>query len=397
MDSAASPAPSHAQPSSDNIPEQPNESSLSNTTPATPEAALKRSYLDLLQPSQVVDLCLALDALVPPAAKESIWPADFSKAIAQLVAASLLNVASPPPPQVGPPAVNGAAGPPGPTAIKSPTPGVAPTPNAVAGPSTTATAVVSAAAPPPLAVHPAAYPSPLARPPSFPHTTSYYGGQAPAFTNPYTMPYGYAPPPVADRPPTKRLDPSHPNAHLGPDDLPSYEEMIVEALEVCGDPEGAPPKTLFQWMENQYPLHSNFRPSASQALQKAFKRGRLTKNEGGKYAISQTWEGGSVSPIIQLGPCKCSFVTVRETYAKTTHPATLTICPSIGQAGHGGTYEPATTALRRCCTTIRDLCLRILWMDNIWHTHPFSRWSIYVAAWSCLLSAASRGREWYHA
>lgn len=94
--------------------------------------------------------------------------------------------------------------------------------------------------------------------------------------------------------------PVQPEAGQGPragsDDLPSYEEMIVEALEACADPEGAPPKNMFIWMQAQYPtLHPNFRPSASQALQKALKRGRLEKNELGKYRLNRSWSGGTVS------------------------------------------------------------------------------------------------------
>jgi hypothetical protein len=30
--------------------------------------------------------------------------------------------------------------------------------------------------------------------------------------------------------------------------LPSYEDMIVMALAELSDPEGSPPKTVFQWM-----------------------------------------------------------------------------------------------------------------------------------------------------
>jgi len=86
--------------------------------------------------------------------------------------------------------------------------------------------------------------------------------------------------------------PVHPEQ--GPDDLPSYEEMIVEALQEFSDPEGCAPKDLFASMAAKYPLQSNFRPSASQALQKAFKRGRLEKGNNGKYRLSATWEGGSV-------------------------------------------------------------------------------------------------------
>jgi linker histone H1 and H5 family len=84
------------------------------------------------------------------------------------------------------------------------------------------------------------------------------------------------------------------------DDLPSYEEMIVEALKDFDDPEGSQPKRVFSWMASHYPLQTNFRPSASQALQKAFKRGRLEKSSGGKYRLNAAWEGGNVSLIISI-------------------------------------------------------------------------------------------------
>jgi len=90
------------------------------------------------------------------------------------------------------------------------------------------------------------------------------------------------------RPPITRPDGST-------EDLPSYEEMIVNALMEHPDPEGAPPKDLFAWMAARYPLQTNFRPSASQALQKAFRRGRLEKGPGGKYRLNASWEGGSTS------------------------------------------------------------------------------------------------------
>lgn len=65
-----------------------------------------------------------------------------------------------------------------------------------------------------------------------------------------------------------------------------------------GDPEGCAPKALFSWMALHYPLQSNFRPSASQALQKAFKRGRLEKGNNGKYRLNVNWEGGNVSTTL---------------------------------------------------------------------------------------------------
>ncbi|ETS65279.1 hypothetical protein PaG_00001 [Moesziomyces aphidis] len=72
---------------------------------------------------------------------------------------------------------------------------------------------------------------------------------------------------------------------LGTSTLPSYEDMIVEGLRIMGE---APPRTLFNWMQVTYPLTKKFRPSAHQALQKAFKRGRLLKT-GSMYRINSSW------------------------------------------------------------------------------------------------------------
>lgn len=170
----------------------------------------------------------------------------------------------------------------------------------------------------PYAYHPYGYPIPghpgHAAQHAYPHTP-YYGphpGYAAAYPGypPYPPQPGYPPPAsiYGTRPPMAHIPPPPPPHHPTPtavaapppppptgDDLPSYEDMIVEALLDMPDPEGAAPRDLFNWMEARYPLQTNFRPSASQALQKAFKRGRLEKRLGGKYRLNATWEGGAVS------------------------------------------------------------------------------------------------------
>ena len=107
-----------------------------------------------------------------------------------------------------------------------------------------------------------------------PHVPPAYPGPSSAFNNLTPLP----PPPEG----------------VNTDDLPSYEEMIAEALTSTTDPEGYAPKDLFTWMASRYPLQSNFRPSASQALQKAYRRGRFEKSSGGKYRLNPTWDGGNV-------------------------------------------------------------------------------------------------------
>lgn len=73
--------------------------------------------------------------------------------------------------------------------------------------------------------------------------------------------------------------------------------MLVEALIDMADPEGVAPKDIFLWMEARYPVQTNFRPSASQALQKAYRRGRFEKRPNGKYRLNPNWEGGAVSAL----------------------------------------------------------------------------------------------------
>ncbi|KAF9533514.1 hypothetical protein CPB83DRAFT_902890 [Crepidotus variabilis] len=147
-------------------------------------------------------------------------------------------------------------------------------------------------------------------PGAYPHTPYYAGGYHYPYAFP-TMQNGYPHQPLTPQPsaafsplqpstygimppPTHPHTQQHPEG-MGMDDLPSYEEMIGEALMECNDLEGWAPKDLFNWMAGRYPLQSNFRPSASQALQKAFKRGRFEKSSNGKYRLSASWEGGSTS------------------------------------------------------------------------------------------------------
>ncbi|RHZ80508.1 hypothetical protein Glove_134g178 [Diversispora epigaea] len=72
-----------------------------------------------------------------------------------------------------------------------------------------------------------------------------------------------------------QTDPSRAHLPVVGVDLPSYEEMIVQALESIADPAGSAPRSIFEWMKSTYPLHKKFRASASQALQKAVKKERV--------------------------------------------------------------------------------------------------------------------------
>ncbi|KAI0821980.1 hypothetical protein BC628DRAFT_1412540 [Trametes gibbosa] len=179
-----------------------------------------------------------------------------------------------------------------------------------------------------------AVPQPQSQQSAYPHAPYYAPPTAyPSHYSypPYGPPPGYPGPPSAHSPTPPHPHGQHPmfnsSLHARPslhptvpptqppppppaEDLPSYEEMIVEALLDCGDAEGAAPKDLFTWMAARYPLQTNFRPSASQALQKAYKRGRLEKRAGGKYRLNPAWEGGATSKRTTRRP---------QTLAQTTY------------------------------------------------------------------------------
>lgn len=247
--------------------------------------SLKRTYLSLLTNQQVIDISITLDLYAPSHIRNTIWPYDLKAAIASLLASQ----AKPTPPEN--PASDDQSKP---TDDSSqPANGHEQPPMASLGqpppqkPPSEAQEH-SQSHPPHLPPPPTQYyPYPSTQVPPYPHAPYYGHGQH----HPPGMP-GFLPPPMHygtmyTRPPVTRPDGST-------EDLPSYEEMIVNALMEHPDPEGAPPKDLFAWMAARYPLQTNFRPSASQALQKAFKRGRLEKGPGGKYRLNASWEGGSV-------------------------------------------------------------------------------------------------------
>lgn len=217
--------------------------------------ALKRTYLTLLPHTQLVELCLAFEAHSPAHIKNSLLPANLAGAVAELQLPAQTSQETPqlssyPQRQ--------------PLSAYPHTPYYAPFSH-------------SHNLPP----HPPAPYTHTAYPPS-------QSGQAsfPPFTG---VPLARHPPPIG----IASVD----HGGIPADDLPSYEDMLVEALTDLNEPDGSAPKSLFTWMASRYPLHSNFRPSASQALQKAFKRGRLEKGNNGKYRLNAGWDGGPVRSI----------------------------------------------------------------------------------------------------
>ncbi|OSD07363.1 hypothetical protein PYCCODRAFT_1473934 [Trametes coccinea BRFM310] len=387
---------------------------------ASPDAtSQKKTYLSLLPPAQIIEICLLFEPHVPLQVKSTVWPADLEAAILELKKTSqpssspqlqppsdVADRASPspgshssiahagtpslqvhppgppPPPAEDPeppmgslrnpaeearPKVNGSDSGATTVAASSPAPPPAPTPVAgsssapsatapshsqlqpQAGPSQPPSVPPSHASTPqpqaqpqqanlhppgpyPYAPYPYAVPQPQGQQTAYPHAPYY--PPPPAYPSHYPYP-PYAPPPGYPAPPPGHSPPPPPHGqhHMfssnplvrpplhppGPapqpppppaEDLPSYEEMIVEALLDCGDSEGAAPKDLFTWMAARYPLQTNFRPSASQALQKAYKRGRLEKRPGGKYRLNPAWEGGATSKRTTRRP---------QTLAQTTY------------------------------------------------------------------------------
>jgi linker histone H1 and H5 family len=169
---------------------------------------------------------------------------------------------------------------------------------AAPGQSSTPTQTVTTA---PLVNCPITQPPYPHQPYGFPHQQASYPHAPYYSTTPTSYDYphsSYPPYPPTNYPQSSKTSFAPPSqsveAQLSAEDLPSYEDIIVEALMGCPDPEGSVPKNIFTWMSSHYPLQSNFRPSASQALQKAYKRGRFEKSSNGKYRLNPLWEGGSV-------------------------------------------------------------------------------------------------------
>ncbi|KAH7928473.1 hypothetical protein BV22DRAFT_1117606 [Leucogyrophana mollusca] len=130
--------------------------------------------------------------------------------------------------------------------------------------------------------------------------------------------------------------------------------MIVEALLDAGDADGCAPKSLFAWMAAHYPLQTNFRPSASQALQKAFKRGRLEKGSNGRYRLNTAWEGGNTSRRTTRRPQTHAQTTLSApqapapapspfTHAPLAHPGPSPPYPGYGYPGYAQKTTPHTS------------------------------------------------------
>ncbi|KIK93734.1 hypothetical protein PAXRUDRAFT_144432 [Paxillus rubicundulus Ve08.2h10] len=328
--------------------------------------AIKKQYLALLPPPQIIDICLTFEAHVPLHVKGSVWPYDIRAAItsiqAQKAQASQADATSQsdlPTKPSGPEAEDSEK----PTELQAGTsqqPTSAPSP---AGPSTPATTSLSVSQPStsPSHVPPATsvpqYPHQPYFHPAYPHAP-YYAPPHSGFSYPHAYSYPQPPPPYPTNPTNRpSLFPNAPLAHpLHPateqhpppppvnniDDLPSYEEMIVEALIDSGDPEGCAPKNLFSWMAMHYPLQTNFRPSASQALQKAYKRGRLEKGSNGKYRLNESWEGGNTSRRTTRRPQTLAQTALTGPQPSSSSPFTL--APLLPHGGVGLQPRPPPPA-----------------------------------------------------
>ncbi|KAJ8454612.1 hypothetical protein ONZ51_g12925 [Trametes cubensis] len=86
---AASPPPPQAGPSSQNgavetVPPSDSSGPSSPNASASSDAASKKTYLSLLPPAQIIEICLLFDPHVPLHVKSTVWPADLEAAILEL-------------------------------------------------------------------------------------------------------------------------------------------------------------------------------------------------------------------------------------------------------------------------------------------------------------------------
>ncbi|CAE6481947.1 unnamed protein product [Rhizoctonia solani] len=325
-------------------------------TPSTPE--LKRTYLSLLPQNAIVDLVLSLDTGVT----SSLFPADLAGEVRRMQSSSAaddVDGEGSPDPQPAPPPPRAPSVPPagGPrtragaarayaaalaskdasSTRPSPAPGgvtFSHTPEPQQPQSTPAFAPIPQPYPS-LVVHLPAGSPPLPSPatPTNPTSTA---------TNPMWPPHsptaesgassGSGPGPVRNTPVKKTrtgvIGGYNPITAIGPSNegLPSYEEMIVLALMENQDGEGIAPKDVFAWMSARWPLNANFRPSASQALQKAYKRGRLEK-VGTKYKLNPNWHGGATTNRTTRRPQSMAEVPGNYAWAPPPVPPVVSVPP----------------------------------------------------------------------
>ncbi|KAF8527461.1 hypothetical protein BU17DRAFT_61604 [Hysterangium stoloniferum] len=309
-------SPTSSQPRATSV----DDSDESNDIPLSVDAAqLKRTYLSLLPPSQLIDLLLAIDV----DRQTLIFPDNLQSAV------EVLKRPTPSPAELErqPPSsqVPSLPKPPDATSVlvkAESTPGIIPAP-----PSTQDAVQPPQYKPPPHKIPPHMYP----------YTHTPYYAQIPS-PNPSHTSVPAVPPPAAPprhplfttTPLTRDLNkstvvPTPPppvvSSRNDPNAMPSYEEMIVEAIMDVGEHDGTAPKVLFAWMASHYPLQQNFRPSASQALHKALKRGRLEKI-GGKYRLNPSWGGG---------PTISKRATRRPTANRPTSPSASSPSLTPGQ------------------------------------------------------------------
>ncbi|KNE68760.1 hypothetical protein AMAG_13400 [Allomyces macrogynus ATCC 38327] len=77
--------------------------------------------------------------------------------------------------------------------------------------------------------------------------------------------------------------------------VPSYEEMIAQAIIALGDPQGHPPREIYAWMAMTYGAHlpMQFKGSATQALKKAWRKSRFLRDNR-RYRLNPDYQGARV-------------------------------------------------------------------------------------------------------
>ena len=209
----------------------------------------KRTYLSLLPPPQLIDLILAIDAN----RQTVIFPHDLESAIRALQRPHRQS--------------------------QSPSPNTTATVAIVVKDEAVPSSIPPAASPPAQKPVPPPQPPPIVAPPQYrpaafkqpPHPHMYPYTHTPYYPPPQTPPSQVQTPAPPARPPAAPTrhplftsvpltrDPNKPpvarptpppaaNSRDDPNAMPSYEEMIVEAIVDVGDGEGTAPKILFAWM-----------------------------------------------------------------------------------------------------------------------------------------------------
>ncbi|RKP03038.1 hypothetical protein CXG81DRAFT_17392 [Caulochytrium protostelioides] len=130
-------------------------------------------------------------------------------------------------------------------------------------------------------------------------------------------------------------------AHFG-----TYEDLMIEALESLGQPQGSKPRDIFKAMAQKHPgLPDNFKQSAAHALLKALGRGRFLRAHRGAYLVNYAYQAKSEPRRATATSSAVSSAAVSSPASPAPRTAgSMTASASPGPSGAATPTAPSSAA-----------------------------------------------------